>query len=166
MKSRPSGVVFSLKLAVYVALIAHGMMFALSTLVILKIVGILLIGAMYAHGVELQHQALHYQGFRSKRLNMVFGVLLGMPMLVSFHAYQDSHLRHHRLLGTPENKEFFDYGDQYGARPSSTSGCGCGGCRWPRTISSSRRTSRSSSCRARASATMRSCRARSAATTY
>ncbi|MCG3102453.1 hypothetical protein MAQ58_24020, partial [Enterobacter sp. DRP3] len=27
------------------------------------------------------------------------------------------HLRHHRLLGTPENKEFFDYGDQYGARP-------------------------------------------------
>ena len=48
---------------------------------------------------------------------MVFGVLLGMPMLVLFHAYQDSHLRHHRLLGTPENKEFFDYGDQYGARP-------------------------------------------------
>lgn len=117
MKSRPSGVVFSLKLAVYVALVAHGMLFALSTYVILKIVGILLIGAMYAHGVELQHQALHYQGFRSKRLNMVFGVLLGMPMLVSFHAYQDSHLRHHRLLGTPENKEFFDYGDQYGASP-------------------------------------------------
>jgi len=117
MKSRPSGVVFSLKLVVYVALIAHGMLFALSTYVVLKIVGILLIGAMYAHGVELQHQALHYQGFRSKRLNMVFGVLLGMPMLVSFHAYQDSHLRHHRLLGTPENKEFFDYGDQYGASP-------------------------------------------------
>jgi fatty acid desaturase len=76
--------------------------------------GIALIGVMFAHGVELQHQALHYQGFKSKKWNACFGILLGLPMLVSFHEYQDGHLRHHRLLGTPENKEFFDYGDQYG----------------------------------------------------
>lgn len=117
MKSRPSGVSFGLKLAVYLMLIAHGVWFALSTWWPCQAIGVTTIGLMFAHGVELQHQALHQQGFRSRRLNTLFGVLLGLPMLVSFHAYQDSHLRHHRLLGTPENREYFDYGDQYGSHP-------------------------------------------------
>nr|WP_231936047.1 fatty acid desaturase [Burkholderia sp. Bp7605] len=122
LKSRPSGIAFGLKLAVYATLIVHGAMFALSPHVVLKVLGVVLLGVMFAHGVELQHQALHYQGFRNKRFNIVSGVLLGLPMLVSFHAYQDSHLRHHRLLGTPDNKEFFDYGDQYGASPVVSAG--------------------------------------------
>jgi fatty acid desaturase len=44
----------------------------------------------------------------------VVGVLLGLPMLISFTAYRVTHMRHHRDLGTPQNREFFDYGDQYG----------------------------------------------------
>ncbi len=75
---------------------------------------------MFAHGVELQHQALHYQGFKSNKYNTFFGILLGLPMLVSFHEYQYSHLRHHGRLGTPENKEYFDYGDQYGEGTAAT----------------------------------------------
>ena len=72
----------------------------------------LLLGAAFAHGVELQHQALHQSGFRSRRLSRIFGVALGLPMLVSYSSYQDSHLYHHSKLGTPEDLEFFDYGDK------------------------------------------------------
>jgi fatty acid desaturase len=35
-------------------------------------------------------------------------------MLIPYSAYRAAHLRHHRDLGTPRNREFFDYGDQYG----------------------------------------------------
>ena len=114
LKSRPSSVVFSLKLAIYFIALAHGIFFTFSAFLLIKIVGVVLIGVMFAHGVELQHQALHYNGFKSKKWNVLFGVIVGIPMLVSFSGYQDSHLKHHRLLGTSENKEFFDYGDQYG----------------------------------------------------
>ncbi|MFM0738665.1 fatty acid desaturase [Paraburkholderia xenovorans] len=114
LKSRPSSVVFSLKLAIYFIVLAHGVFFTFSEFLIIRIVGVLLIGVMFAHGVELQHQALHYHGFKSKRWNVLFGIIVGIPMLVSFSGYQDSHLKHHRMLGTKENTEFFDYGDQYG----------------------------------------------------
>jgi fatty acid desaturase len=120
LKSRPNDVVFSLKLAIYFITLGCGILFALSALPLIKIIGVLLLGVIFAHGVELQHQALHNQGFRSKALNEIFGIVVGLPMLVSFAAYQDSHLRHHRLLGTKENKEFFDYGDQYGANAFRT----------------------------------------------
>jgi len=72
----------------------------------------LLLGAAFAHGVELQHQALHQTGFKSRKLNRLAGFTLGIPMLVSYSAYQDSHLFHHRALGTPEDEEFFNYGDK------------------------------------------------------
>jgi fatty acid desaturase len=120
LKGRPSDVVFSLKLAIYFITLIHGCLFALSVSPFLKCFGIAVLGVMFAHGVELQHQALHYNGFKSKKWNEVFGVMLGLPMLVSFAGYQDSHLQHHRLLGTKENKEFFNYGDQYGASPFVT----------------------------------------------
>ncbi len=70
----------------------------------------LLLGLVYAHAVELQHQCLHNTAYRSKRWNRLVGVPLGLPLLVSFSDYQNSHLNHHRLLGTPEDKEFFNYG--------------------------------------------------------
>ena len=73
------------------------------------IVPSLLLGLAYAHAVELQHQCLHNTAYRSRRWGRVVGVLLGLPSLVSFSDYQNSHLKHHRLLGTPEDKEFFNY---------------------------------------------------------
>lgn len=114
LKSRASDVIFGMKLVLYATGLAFGASAALSGLPPLQAAGMLLLGTMFAHGVELQHQALHGQGFRHRRLNECVGVLLGLPMLVSFAAYQASHLRHHRDLGTPRNREFFDYGDQYG----------------------------------------------------
>lgn len=78
------------------------------------VVGLVVLGLMYAHVAELQHETLHGLGFRNRRLNEAAGVVLGIPMLVSFSAYQASHLRHHRYLGTERNTEFFDYGLQYG----------------------------------------------------
>jgi len=74
--------------------------------------GILLLGIAMAHGVELSHQALHHTGFRSPRMNEMVGVALGMPMLVSFYEYRINHLWHHAYLGTPKDKEFFDYGGE------------------------------------------------------
>jgi fatty acid desaturase len=74
---------------------------------------------MFAHMLELQHETLHGTAFRGRRRNVIAGIVLGLPLLVSFSAYQVSHLRHHRDLGTPDNQEFFDYGDQYGAEEGS-----------------------------------------------
>lgn len=76
---------------------------------VVLIIPIILLGLIYAHCVELQHQCLHNTAYRSKRWNRFVGVLLGLPSLVSFSDYQYSHMRHHRLLGTPQDKEFFNY---------------------------------------------------------
>ncbi|CAH2809917.1 MAG: Fatty acid desaturase [uncultured Paraburkholderia sp.] len=76
----------------------------------------ILLGAAFAHGVELQHQALHQSGFKSRQMSRFFGVLFGLPMLVSFSAYQDSHLFHHKKLGTPDDAEFFRYGNKSARR--------------------------------------------------
>jgi fatty acid desaturase len=107
--------VFVLKIAICGVLIAGGGVLALSSSWWERIPGILLLGCMFAHAAELQHQALHNTGFRKQRANTISGIALGVPMVISFAAYRASHLRHHRYLGTPMNAEFFDYGDQYGA---------------------------------------------------
>lgn len=105
---------FALKLALLTALTVVGIGLVLTYSPWCMVAGVMLCGLMYAHALELQHEALHGIGFRSMRANTVAGILLGLPMLTSFAAYQASHMRHHRRLGTPDNKEFFDYGDQYG----------------------------------------------------
>jgi fatty acid desaturase len=120
LKSRASDSTFGMKLAIYAACLWSGTAASLSDSAALQGLGVVLLGVMFAHGVELQHQALHGQGFRHRAVNEFVGVLLGLPMLVSFAGYQASHLRHHRHLGTPRNREFFDYGDQYGTSPAAT----------------------------------------------
>jgi len=67
------------------------------------------VGVMYAHLVELQHECLHEHACRSRRLNRVFGFLCGVFMLSSFSHYKYDHLRHHAALGTSQNREFFNY---------------------------------------------------------
>jgi fatty acid desaturase len=77
---------------------------------IVAFLAMVLLGLVYAHGVELQHQALHNTAFPSKFWNRAVGFFLGLPLLVSYSDYQHSHLRHHRLLGTNDDREFFNYG--------------------------------------------------------
>jgi fatty acid desaturase len=69
----------------------------------------IVLGIMYAHAVELQHQCLHGTAFRGKRLNRVVGIFLGLPMLVSWAHYRARHLWHHWWVGTPQDTEFFSY---------------------------------------------------------
>jgi fatty acid desaturase/ferredoxin len=81
----------------------------LSTSGVISILPMILLGMMFAHCIELQHQCLHHTAYRSKKWNRFIGVLLGLPSLVSFSDFQYSHMRHHRHLGTPQDKEFFDH---------------------------------------------------------
>lgn len=39
----------------------------------------------------------------------VYGVPLGIPMLVAYSHYRVRHLQHHRYLGTPQDTEFFGF---------------------------------------------------------
>jgi fatty acid desaturase len=101
--------VFVVKLVVYAVLTATGAVLALTPAAWSRVLGTLLLGCMFAHAAELQHETLHSLAFRNRRANVIAGVVLGVPMLVSFAAYRAAHLRHHRDLGTPENREYFDY---------------------------------------------------------
>ncbi|HVR10130.1 MAG TPA: fatty acid desaturase [Thermoanaerobaculia bacterium] len=101
---------FLSRVLLYLVLLVPAALLALSSAPAPALAGIVLVGLIYAHGVELQHQALHNSAFPSKSWNRFVGFLLGLPMLVSFSDYQHSHLRHHRLLGTRDDREFFNYG--------------------------------------------------------
>ena len=105
-----SNIHFGIKLLLLLAITTLLVLFTLTAPLFLWIIPSVLLGCMFAHAVELQHQCLHNTAFRSTRWNRIVGVLLGMPLLVSFSDYQNSHMRHHKLLGTPEDKEFFNYG--------------------------------------------------------
>lgn len=75
----------------------------------LRVLGVILIGAMYAHWLELQHQCLHHSAFRRARWHRIAGFPLGIPLLVSYSHYRVRHLQHHRYLGTDQDSEFFGF---------------------------------------------------------
>ncbi|MEU2420822.1 fatty acid desaturase [Streptomyces sp. NPDC007851] len=114
LRSEVRGRLFTLKLLVCALITAGGCWLALQPHLPVRLSGVLLTGLMFAHAAELQHETLHGLAYRGRRANRVAGVLLGLPMLICFTAYRVAHMRHHRDLGTPANREFFDYGDQYG----------------------------------------------------
>jgi fatty acid desaturase len=66
-------------------------------------------GLMYAHLIELQHECLHGHAFHSTAINRLFGVICGIFMMSPHSHYRYDHLRHHAYLGTPRNKEHFEY---------------------------------------------------------
>ena len=100
---------FPLRIAILVALLCVGVYMVVSDGILSPLFGIVILGAMFAHAVELQHQCLHYTAFRLRPLNRIVGIMLGLPTLTSFHAYRRSHLDHHRNLGTPNDQTFFVY---------------------------------------------------------
>ena len=67
------------------------------------------LGVVFAHGVELQHEALHGNLFRSALLNRWVGIAFGIPMLISFTHYRSYHLHHHRFVGCPGDEEIINY---------------------------------------------------------
>jgi fatty acid desaturase len=101
---------FQTKLLILLALSVTFITLTLIAPSFLWIVPSIFLGLMYAHAVELQHQCLHNTAFKGRAWNRRVGVPLGLPLFVSFSDYQNSHMQHHKLLGTPEDKEFFNYG--------------------------------------------------------
>lgn len=97
------------KILVLLFLTAAGLACVNSHSIILMGFGVFLVGAMFAHSVELQHQCIHRTAFKSKFWNDLTGFFLGLPMLVSYSHYRSNHLHHHRTLGTKDNREFFQY---------------------------------------------------------
>jgi fatty acid desaturase len=100
---------FEVRLALFAVLTAAGAAAALLTAGWARLPGQLLLGVMFAHGLELQHQCLHGTGLGSAAGNRWMGRLVGAPMLVSYSHYRARHLRHHRYLGTDRDTEFFQY---------------------------------------------------------
>jgi len=77
------------------------------------VAAVFVLGLMYAHLVELQHECLHEHAFNSRRLNRCYGFVCGLFMLSSYSYYKYDHLRHHASLGKPSNHEFFNYRFRY-----------------------------------------------------
>jgi len=75
----------------------------------LTILGVVIEGLVFAHMLELVHSCIHGTAFGTRRADRIAGVLLGLPMLVSFSDYRKNHLVHHRTLGKTEKKDFFGY---------------------------------------------------------
>lgn len=103
---------FALKVSVCVIIVGTGVRGAMSSTGLMLFAFQVLAAVGFTHAVELQHQAIHSLGFSNRATNYMVGVLLGIPMLVSFSGYQDAHLRHHQTVGTNEDKEFFEYGNK------------------------------------------------------
>ncbi|WP_067812113.1 fatty acid desaturase family protein [Actinomadura kijaniata] len=107
--SRRDQGVFVAKLALAGALLAAGVAVELLGGPAGAVAGVLLLGAVYTHLVELQHQCLHHSAFTSARPHRLVGVPLGLPLLVAYSHYRVRHLQHHRYLGTPRDSEFFGF---------------------------------------------------------
>ncbi|MDQ4042068.1 MAG: fatty acid desaturase [Actinomycetota bacterium] len=106
---RRSGVFVAKFLFAYGVIAAGWVAIAMNLHLAVSAAAVVVIGLMYAHLVELQHECLHEHAFRGRQTNRIFGFLCGMFMFSSFSHYKYEHLRHHALLGRDENKEFFNY---------------------------------------------------------
>lgn len=108
MRTQFAAANFLWKLTVYAALVS---VFAIATLLAplpWKLLPACFLGAMFAHGVELEHELIHQKHF-TPSLQRTVGFLLGLPMLVEFSRYTITHGYHHRMVGTAEDEESFAY---------------------------------------------------------
>jgi|SRR5580658_2367308 fatty acid desaturase len=101
---------FTAKFAIALALVvASWVAVALMPTWPVILLAIIILGPIYAHLVELQHECLHEHAYNKRSLNRLIGFFCGIPMMSSFSHYKYEHLRHHAYLGTPQNHEFFNY---------------------------------------------------------
>jgi fatty acid desaturase len=101
---------FTARFAFALTIIAAGWVaIAIAPVWLVDIPAVIVIGLMYAHLVELQHECLHEHAYNHRWINRLVGFTCGVPMLSSFWHYKYDHLRHHAYLGTPQNREFFNY---------------------------------------------------------
>ena len=78
-------------------------------------VGVLLSAVALNAFVLLLHEGMHYTLFHNGMVNRWVSVLLGLPLWISYTAYQVMHLRHHQFLGDPRDPD--DY-ENYTSNPT------------------------------------------------
>jgi fatty acid desaturase len=100
---------FLWRLAVLLVLTTAGAVAALNANMAIAVLGIVLLGVMFTHAVELQHQCLHHSAFRRSKPHRWVGIVLGLPLLVNYSHYRVRHLQHHKYLGTEMDSEFFGF---------------------------------------------------------
>ena len=108
-KQKQGSAMFAVRLGLFVVITGAAGAAAFVTAGWGRVPGQVVLGIMFAHALELQHQSLHGTGLATARGNRWVGRLLGLPMLVSYSHYRVRHLRHHRYLGTDRDTEFFQY---------------------------------------------------------
>lgn len=113
--NRPA--IFVAKVAVWSGMIIAGMLLADQDHWFAKAAGVILVGMAIAHGVELEHQALHGTGTGNRSIDMTLGFFLGLPLLISVAHYRDRHLHHHQHVGTADDSEFFQFSKENNGRP-------------------------------------------------
>lgn len=59
------------------------------------------------------HECAHQTLFKSQRLSVLLGRILGTLMFVSYTAYRESHIRHHAYLNKPVDWELWPYSDPH-----------------------------------------------------
>lgn len=60
---------------------------------------------------SILHEAIHHTLWRSQKLNLWMGRLLGTLMFTPYTAYRETHIRHHAYLNTPRDWELWPYSD-------------------------------------------------------
>lgn len=96
-------------IAYFFAIAFFAYIYAISHDALVALVVIVGMGVVFAHGLELQHEALHGNLFQSARANRVLGFLFGLPMLVSYTHYRSYHFHHHRAVGSKHDEELVNY---------------------------------------------------------
>ncbi|WP_255950575.1 fatty acid desaturase family protein [Streptomyces odontomachi] len=107
------------KLVLVLVLGAAGAALVLTGDALMTTAGVVVLGGLYAHMVELQHQCLHHSAFLRTGPHRPVGVLLGLPMFVAHSHYRIRHLQHHRYLGTERDSEFFGFDTRQPLTPTA-----------------------------------------------
>lgn len=100
--------IFFVKVAVCFTILYFTLILTISTAFPYCLFPQFILGALFAHMKELQHETLHGP-IQYKFLNRFFGVILGAPMLVSYSDYKYYHMIHHEFIGTEKDSEYFTY---------------------------------------------------------
>jgi fatty acid desaturase len=71
--------------------------------------GVLILGFIHAHAIQVIHQCCHYTGYSNKTFNDLVGKYLSAFVLIDFETYRKSHFKHHKNLGTELDTEILGY---------------------------------------------------------
>lgn len=72
------------------------------------ILGIVASGIALNASFLVMHEGTHFLLSSNRMLNRWFGFLTGLPIFLSFTAYQVLHIRHHDYLGDPRDPDDYD----------------------------------------------------------